>query len=74
MTASDQLSVIFQSTPPVRGATVVIVRVRYVDDISIHAPRAGGDFGANIKIPERQISIHAPRAGGDKYSADIFSV
>ena len=43
MTASDQLSVIFQSTPPVRGATVVIVRVRYVDDISIHAPRAGGD-------------------------------
>ena len=34
---------VFQSTPPVRGATGDLV-FRYRDkDISIHAPRAGGD-------------------------------
>ena len=35
--------------------------------ISIHAPRAGGDYGAREGFFENQnISIHAPRAGGDK--------
>ena len=33
----------FQSTPPVRGATEHNDNVDYLNDISIHAPRAGGD-------------------------------
>ena len=39
-----------------------------VVNISIHAPRAGGDFlyiAKKIKVVN--ISIHAPRAGGDQY-------
>ena len=35
--------------------------------ISIHAPRAGGDFVLVIAVyPSILISIHAPRAGGDR--------
>ena len=34
---------LFQSTLPVRGATVISVDSVTVDGISIHAPRAGGD-------------------------------
>ena len=56
----------FQSTPPVRGATVAILYADGVEKISIHAPRAGGDTnatGGSFKL--LNISIHAPRAGGD---------
>ena len=55
---------IFQSTPPVRGATVVIVRVRYVDDISIHAPRAGGDGSPPGTYPDHQHFNPRPPCGG----------
>ena len=36
-------------------------------DISIHAPREGGDMGllAHYVLPLYGISIHAPREGGD---------
>ena len=35
-------------------------------DISIHAPREGGDRPAeSYIIPDTDISIHAPREGGD---------
>ena len=35
-------------------------------EISIHAPREGGDNGQNhAKKKQREISIHAPREGGD---------
>ena len=56
----------FQSTHPVRGATLLQVRGRYVQPISIHAPRAGCDppFSIAAKIIFC-ISIHAPRAGCD---------
>ena len=33
----------FQSTPPARGATAIIGVFQHVADISIHAPREGGD-------------------------------
>ena len=33
----------FQSTPPVRGATIERLNERMEAAISIHAPRAGGD-------------------------------
>ena len=56
----------FQSTPPVRGATVDVIPLYGVWAISIHAPRAGGDLlGSNSAIRSISISIHAPRAGGD---------
>ena len=35
---------LFQSTPPVRGATAKTYNTRGKTIISIHAPRAGGDF------------------------------
>ena len=56
---------IFQSTPPVRGATHSRRLLPVMEGISIHAPRAGGD---PIHAPDPAIgaiSIHAPRAGGD---------
>ena len=33
----------FQSTPPARGATVIVQNPENPLDISIHAPREGGD-------------------------------
>ena len=36
----------FQSTPPARGATVCVIRVPPQTQISIHAPREGGDSAA----------------------------
>ena len=56
----------FQSTRPVRGATL---RLRYHQpnpSISIHAPRAGRDgLGHQRRRLHPHISIHAPRAGRD---------
>ena len=34
-------------------------------NISIHAPREGGDEPGNVVATSRLISIHAPREGGD---------
>ena len=57
---------IFQSTLPVRGATILLCFVASMFYISIHAPRAGSDIafriGSRILVV---ISIHAPRAGSD---------
>ena len=55
----------FQSTPPVRGATVDVIPLYGVWAISIHAPRAGGDKTSRYAKIGGGISIHAPRAGGD---------
>ena len=58
---------IFQSTLPVRGATILLCFVASMFYISIHAPRAGSDIafriGSRILVV---ISIHAPRAGSDE--------
>ena len=57
----------FQSTLPVRGATISC-RVVFCDriSISIHAPRAGSDVcSLSAYIVIKVISIHAPRAGSD---------
>ena len=35
----------FQSTPPARGATRCSGRYPAIQNVSIHAPRAGGDAG-----------------------------
>ena len=58
--------VLFQSTPPARGATLVVVgRVSRSAGISIHAPREGGDGYQYEDLRLDVISIHAPREGGD---------
>ena len=56
-----QVELVFQSTPPARGATTP----PGVHAISIHAPREGGDSCYFCTIDSPTISIHAPREGGD---------
>ena len=56
---------LFQSTLPVRGATIVLAKDAYKVTISIHAPREGSD-GVEEKYQQwLRISIHAPREGSD---------
>ena len=38
------LSILFQSTPPARGATAMSETTKKPKTISIHAPREGGDL------------------------------
>ena len=57
---------IFQSTPPARGATLQFHFITVsTNDISIHAPREGGDGQLLAVVGDLVISIHAPREGGD---------
>ncbi len=56
----------FQSTPPVRGATGVGFDQARYHDVSIHAPRAGSDKAGTFSHPTVTVSIHAPRAGSDQ--------
>ena len=55
----------FQSTPPTRGATMVVCVQAVVPVISIHAPHTGGDPALTITDAWEVISIHAPHTGGD---------
>ena len=59
------LILIFQSTPPARGATNAVYAKNGCGRISIHAPREGGDGVTWQATEEDYISIHAPREGGD---------
>ena len=55
----------FQSTPPVKAATIKIWFYAFSVIISIHAAREGGDI---VALPFQKliyISIHAAREGGD---------
>ena len=63
----------FQSTPPVRGATLKIILCCGHLIISIHAPREGGDVTVT-SLPSLSfiISIHAPREGGDSKDAQFY--
>ena len=69
--------VLFQSTPPARGATCLRFAALTWSVISIHAPREGGDEGIHRHRPGHQISIHAPREGGDRdsrYRRQLWSI
>ena len=58
----------FQSTLPVRGATVLLTQLIVgLSIISIHAPREGSDgtLHNRSRSSMRTISIHAPREGSD---------
>ena len=54
----------FQSTPPVRGATGVLLRASAYGDISIHAPRAGGDTVCAAKTGAMPDFNPRPPCGG----------
>ena len=56
----------FQSTHPVRGATIHYQQCVQQRRISIHAPRAGCDPARDTFLVTAAISIHAPRAGCDE--------
>ena len=70
--AGKELAGSFQSTPPVWGATGPQGPHQLHLQISIHAPRVGGDV---ILLREHDapvpISIHAPRVGGDKNGMQV---
>ena len=56
----------FQSTLPIRGATVSPCALVEVIAISIHAPHTGSDLHkAGVVDAVALISIHAPHTGSD---------
>ena len=59
------VGITFQSTRPVRGATVKLLGLENCSWISIHAPRAGRDYLLLPQLCVMGISIHAPHAGRD---------
>ena len=64
---------IFQSTPPARGATKKMTCYISSLIISIHAPREGGDCVVPaFASSDLRISIHAPREGGDSKDAQFY--
>ena len=61
----------FQSTPPVKAATVPAGTPVYKDGISIHAAREGGDMEEVLDGVDKWISIHAAREGGDPAGSSL---
>ena len=57
--------ILFQSTPPVKAATVCHRQSAQRPPISIHAAREGGDEAWQELCERAEISIHAAREGGD---------
>ena len=55
-----------QSTPPPGGRPADAVAALPPIEISIHAPRPGGDRRGLGNVDCEDISIHAPRPGGDR--------
>ena len=63
---------VFQSAPPVRGATPAPCAEPGIgDEVSIRAPRAGGDLSMPALPSVFGVSIRAPRAGGDMLSSRV---
>ena len=61
---------LFQSTPPVRGATELAAAAAIITTISIHAPRAGGDprnVSTAVRVPTFQ-STPPVRGATRKYT------
>ena len=55
---------VFQSTPPVRGATPPETNIRGPQGISIHAPRAGGDLYRDLLSEAEQAFQSTPPVRG----------
>ena len=61
----ERVFLLFQSTPPVKAATVSFSFLSCRYTISIHAAREGGDHKVSPPQVRLLISIHAAREGGD---------
>ena len=55
----------FNPRPPCGGRPYDLASFNNLADISIHAPRVGGDSNRALAASAVKISIHAPRVGGD---------
>ena len=66
--AQPGAGVTFQSTPPIRGATMIVPSLTLRAWISIHAPHTRGDYHRRGYFVSDDISIHAPHTRGDRYS------
>ena len=55
----------FQSTLPLRGATLAYGNQAKTATISIHTPLAGSDVVDGVRRERACISIHTPLAGSD---------
>ena len=62
----------FQSTPPVKAATIAEHQHHNRVRISIHAAREGGDSSRVRSTVSYNISIHAAREGGDDVRGTVF--
>ena len=75
-----RVSVVFQFTHPVWGATNADMVLLNSVTVSIHAPRVGCDIAIIAPLERLGVSIHAPRVGCDtmpnltKYSLDHVSI
>ena len=65
LSSRSRRRLLFQSTHPLRGATLELTLPCYAHYISIHAPLAGCDAARKSCGSRRIISIHAPLAGCD---------
>ena len=64
----------FNPRPPRGGRPVDDILDEFVQVISIHAPREGGDPPPDGRCRRPGISIHAPREGGDVLQAHLLQV
>ena len=55
----------FNPRPPRGGRLLAHIVAACAGNISIHAPREGGDVITTVLLFRASISIHAPREGGD---------
>ena len=67
LTMAVKYDIIFQSTPPARGATYALSRQTYQRVFQSTPPARGATATGDDDDEEGLISIHAPREGGDVY-------
>ena len=68
------ISVLFQSTSPARGTTILFPHLSHFCEISIHVPREGDDLSTHELSAKASISIHVPREGDDHLLCKAFVI
>ncbi len=63
---------LFQSTLPMKGATLIFIYQPIGFLVSIHAPNEGSDASGCHRLLRRCVSIHAPNEGSDNFGVAIF--
>ncbi len=63
----------FQSTLPMKGATMGLDLARFDNVVSIHAPNEGSDsMGLDLARFDNVVSIHAPNEGSDLHHPHLW--